>query len=294
VLLEKDEPKTSTGPDPQALIEEARQLQRQRTRRRTVAVQVAGLLIVLGFGVNHFARWGSNTGPAPLRPVAASSQVPTVIYTKSIVQRFVPRLPIETQTVETWSPSNAPWIARTIVTIARGPRVEVGSGSKHDKLLGLEQANYLYDPSTQTIWRISSLPLKQANYLYDPAAKAIWRMSCGPIPSLERLFKQVLAQSGNHLAGTRMYLGRSVYVVKLRTPTGEGTYYIDKRTFVPLMNDLNGGYGLRTVYRTVVYKTLPATKANLALTSPPTAHPRAKIVLHATPHMQDLFSQVSD
>ncbi len=157
------------------------------------------------------------------------------------------------------------------MTIARGPRFEIGLGPAHDKLLGLMQANYLYDPSTRAIWRVSSFPVP---------------------PPLEQQFKQLLADSGNGLARTRMYLGRSVYVLKLRT-TGEETYYVDKRTFEPLMSDVNEGYRIRTVYRTVVYKTLPATKANLALTSLPTAHPRAKTVVHPTQHMRELSTEVS-
>jgi hypothetical protein len=271
VLLEKNqpetEPKTAIASDPQALIEEARQRQRRRTRRRIIALQVAAWLIVLGVGVSQFARGHSSTGPAPTRPVAGSAQAPTVTYTKAILQKFVPRIPVETQTLETWSASNSPLVSRTVVTIAGGPRFEYGLGPEHDKLLGVHQTNYLFDPSTQTNWRISSFPVP---------------------PPLEQTFKQRLAEYGNRLAATRMYIGRSVYVLRLRMSTGEQTYYIDTRTFEPLMIDMNDGYHLRTVYQTVIYQTFPATKSNLALTSLPTAHPRAKTVLHPTQHMRDL------
>ena len=272
MLLEKTqpetEPKTAIASDPQALIEEARQLQRQRTRRRMIALQVAAWLIVVGVGVSQFARGHSSAGTAPTRPVAGSAQAPTVTYTKAIRQKFVPGLPVETQTLETWSASNSPLVSRTVVTIAGGPRFEYGLGPAQDKLLGVKQAaNYLFDPSTQTNWRISSFPVP---------------------PPLEQRFKQLLAEYRNSLTATRRYLGRSVYVLRLRMSTGEQTYYIDKRTFEPLMIDMKDGYHLRTVYRTVVYHTLPATKANLALTNLPTAHPRAKAVLHPTQHLREL------
>jgi len=60
-----------------------------------------------------------------------------------------------------------------------------------------------------------------------------------------------LAEYGNRLTATRMYLGRSVYVLRLRMPTGDQTYYIDTRTFEPLMFDMNDGYHLRTVWATL-------------------------------------------
>ena len=65
MLLEQEDPKTATGPDPEALIEEARQLQRQRARHRNVVVQAAALLVILGFGINHFAAGGNSSGSAP-------------------------------------------------------------------------------------------------------------------------------------------------------------------------------------------------------------------------------------
>jgi hypothetical protein len=206
-----------------------------------------------------------SVGAPPSTP--GNPAVPTVIYTKTIVQKFAPRLRVETETLETWSASNSPLVSRTVLTIAGGPRFEMGFGLVHDRVLGRAQAFYLYDPSTQTNWLERD----------------------GPVPPpLEQRFKHFLADSGSPHPGTRMYLGRSVYIVRLQTGTNEQTYYIDKRTFEPLMSDVNEGYDLRTVFRTVIYKTLPATKANLALTSLPTAHPRAKTVLFPTQHMREL------
>ncbi len=111
MLLEKDEPKTAIASDPQALIEEARQLQRQRTRRRMIALQVAAWLIVLGVGVSQFARGHSSAGPAPTRPVAGSAQVPTVTYTKAILQKFVPGSPSRPKRSKPGRRRTAPWLA---------------------------------------------------------------------------------------------------------------------------------------------------------------------------------------
>jgi hypothetical protein len=92
---------------------------------------------------------------------------------------------------------------------------------------------------------------------------------------------------GNRLAGTRSYLGRSVYVLELQGPDAQGTAYVDKRTFEPLVADMTANY-VRTVNRTVVFKTLPATKANFALASLPTAN-HAKTVPYVTPHVRELY-----
>ena len=195
-------------------------------------------------------------------------------YKKAVFQKFVPHLQVETRTIQAWSASNAPLINRQVVTIAGGPRLEIGSEPAHGKVLGLEQANYLYDASTHTIYR--------TGYFLAPS----------PQQTPERIFKHVLAEPGVRLTGTRTYLGRNVYVLKLRTPTAKGTAYVDKRTFEPLLNEVTTEY-LRTVYRTVVYKTLPANKANVALTSLTTAHPRARTVLHASPHIRELYGEAA-
>jgi hypothetical protein len=293
VLVEQYDPKTATDSDPQALIEEARQLQRKRTRRRMIALQVAGLLVILAFGINHLAQGGNGAGPAPTAPPAAAAQVPTVTYKKAIYQEFVPHLRVQTRIIESWSASNTrlvnqqvvqiaglprlentPLINRQVVKISGGPRLEIGSGPAQGKMLGPEQANYLYDASTHTIYR--------TGYLLIPSSQL----------TPEQIFKHVLAEPGVRLAGTRTYLGRSVYVLKQRGPSAKATSYVDKRTYEPLMNEVTTKH-LRSIYRTVVYKTMPATTANLALTSLPTAHPGSKTVLHATPHIRQLYGEAA-
>jgi hypothetical protein len=206
---------------------------------------------------------------------AAARQAPTVTYEKIVVLKIVPHLPVEKRTIETWSASSAPFTQRQIVTIARGPRLEIGTGPGHDAVLGTEQVNYLYDASTNTIYRTGFLPVRT-----------------GTEPTLEQEFKRVLAEPAVHLAGTRAYQGHDVYVVESRTPTVTGTTYVDELTFEPLLNDVRGT-DIRTVVRTLVHKTLPATAANLARTSLTTAHPGAHTRQQAPPEIKQLYGEAA-
>jgi hypothetical protein len=273
VLLEQDDHKTATGSDPEALIEEARQLQRQRTRQRTIVLQVVGLLIILGVGVNQFVRGGNSPSTAPKQPLTNAAQTPTVTYKKVVSQRFVPLLPVETYTMEIWSSSATPDVVRAIVTSPGGHRVEVGIVLKHDKVLGLEQVYYLFDAPTDTIYPIGS-------GLISP-----------PPPPARQTLKQVLATPFARLEGTRTYQGRSAYVVVIRRPhdrvVTKQTLYLDKRTHEIVGSDLVAT-ALRVLDRRIQQRTLPATKANLALTSLPTAHPGARIAREEPPRIQRL------
>jgi hypothetical protein len=51
--------------EPEALIQEARERQLQRARRRNVVLGTAALLVILGFGVNRLAREGGGVQAAP-------------------------------------------------------------------------------------------------------------------------------------------------------------------------------------------------------------------------------------
>jgi hypothetical protein len=273
VLLETDDQETTTRDDPQALIEEARQLQRQRARHRTIVVQAAALLVILGFGIDHFARGGSSAGTAPQQPLINASQTPTVTYKKIVTQRFVPHLPVETRTMQIWSSSATPDVVRTIVTIPGGRRVEVSIVLKRDKVLGLEQVYYLYDAPTDTIYPIGSAPF-------------------GPLPPpAGQILKQVLATPFARLEGTRTYEGRSVYNVVIQRPhdlvVTKQTLYLDKRTHEIVRSDLVAT-DLRVLGRRIQQRTLQPTKANLALTSLPTAHPGARIAREEPPRIQKL------
>ena len=217
VLLEQDDPKTATGSDPEALIEEARQLQRQRTRQRTIVLQVVGLLIILGVGINQFARGGSSAGPAPPAAAGGATQKPTVTFEKVVIRRFVPHLPVETTTIEAWSAPDGT-TNRQIVRNGGGPRIEIGAAPGSDKVLGALRVDYLYDATTGTIYR--------AGYMLAPSQKK---------PTREQAFKHVLAQRYVHLSGTTSYRGRKVYILKLQDEHAHGTVYIDERTYEPMM-----------------------------------------------------------
>jgi hypothetical protein len=241
VLLEQDDPKTATGSDPEALIEEARQLQRQRTRRRTIVLQIAAVLIILGVGVNHFARGGSSASTAPQQPPISAVRTPTVTYKNVVSQRFVPHLPVETYTWQIWSSSATPDVVRAIVTNA------VGSG------------------------------------LVSP-----------PPPPSGQILKQVLATPFARVEGMRTYEGRSVYVVITHDlQSTKQTLYLDKRTHEIVRSDLVA-IDLRVLDRRIQQKTLPATRANLALTNLPAAHPHARIAREETPRIQRLVREAFD
>jgi hypothetical protein len=262
VLLETDDQETTTRDDPQALIEEARQLERKRARRRTIVVQAAALLVILGVGINQFARGGNSTGTAPYQPRINAAQTPIVTYKKIVGQTFVPHLPVEKQTVQVWSSSATPDVVRAIGTIPGGRRFEFGFVLAHDKVRGPELVFYFYDAHTDTIYRIGS--------------------TLAPLPALPspgQILTQVLATPFARLEGTRTYRGRRVDVVVIQRPhdpvVTRQTLFLDKRTHEITRSDL-AATDLRVLDR-AQQRTLSATKANLALTSLPAAHPGARI-----------------
>jgi hypothetical protein len=273
VLLLNDDPKTATSPDPEALIDEARQLQRQRARRRTIVVQAAALLVILGFGINHFARGGNSASTAPQQPLTNAAQTPTVTYKRIVSQRFGPHVRIEKQTVQVWSSSATPDVVRAIVTFpghGHG-RYEFGLVYKHDKVYGIPEREivyYFYDAPNNTIYPIgSTLP------------------NVEPLPPPGQILKQVLATPFARLEGTRTYQGRSVQVVVIQDPhsaVNKQTVYLDKRTHEIVRSDVvfTDNSPLITPLRVLdraQQRTLPTTKKNLALTSLQTAHPGARI-----------------
>jgi hypothetical protein len=249
-------------PEPKALIQEARRRQRQRSRRRTVVVAIASMFVLLGFGINQLARGGSSERATPLTPAAVAADPPTVTYEKIVVQKIVPNLPIEKRTIETWSSSNDPVTERQVVTLAGGPRFEIGSGPGQDKVLGKEEVNYLYEGSTNTIYRTGYYPVGHE----------------GPTMTRKAVFRHVLTEPGVRLAGSRLYRGHPVYVVDAKRSWFRVITFVDKRTYEPMLSE---GFStdLLTIVRTLAFKTLPATQANLALTSLAGAHPGARTVL---------------
>jgi hypothetical protein len=275
MLLITEDSITSNTPGPEALIEEARQRQRQRARRRSVILAVAAFLAVLGFGIDQLVQGSSSVGATP--PAAAGNATkpaPTVTYEKVVVKKFVPGLPVETTTIETWSAPDGT-TNRQIVTSA-GRRFEIGAVPHTDKLLGLERLHYLYDRTTGAIY--------QAGY------SLTWKK-----PSLKQQFKQILAEPGVHRAGTTTYRGRKVYVLRFRDDTNHvhGTGYVDERTFEPMLRLTQIGNGERLAVHTMAFKTLPATTANLALTSLTAMHPTTRLVPHGSPRSIQLYGEAA-
>ena len=271
MLVETDEPKTVTSDDPQSLIEEARERQRQRVRRHTLLLGTAVVIVVLGFAVYRLGQGGSAVQSSP--PTAAVGRTRTVTYEKIVEQKIVPHLPVETRTIEGWYTQGT---GREVITISGGRRVEVGHVRVRDKVLGPEQVSYLYDPSTNTIYRTGLILI--------PTVRP---------PTPEQFFKQILGSTpGAHLAGTRTYKGRRVYVVKSARSYLRTTTYVDKRTYQVLWG-VGVSPNLRTVQRGVAHTTLPATNANLALASLSATHPQARIVLLAPPRIKQLYGEAA-
>ena len=271
MLLETDDQKTTTRDDPQALIEEARQRQRQRAQRRNVILSVTALLVIVGLGVGKLTQGGGAVQGSP--PTAGADQTRTVTYGKIVEQKIVPHVPVETRTIEGWYTQGT---SREVVTISGGRRFEIGHVRVRDKVLGPVQVSYVYDPSTKTIYR--------TGYILDPSVRP---------PTPEQFFRQqVLGAPGAHLAGSRTYEGRLVYVVKSALPDLTTTTYVDKRTYQVLLGVGVSRY-LRTVQRGLAYTTLPATNANLALASLSATHPQARTVLQAPPRINQLYGEAA-
>jgi hypothetical protein len=271
MLLVTDDP--ATGPE--ALIPEARELQRQRSRRRMFFFALAGVLLAVVFGIYQLVQGGSTVSATPPASAGANAK-PTVTYEKVVIQKIVPHLPVETTTIETWSAPDG-ITNREIVTNAGGAPIEIGAAPGTDKALGALQVNYLYDKTTGRIYRTG----------YTTA-------STKKLPTPEQMFKNALARPYFHLAGTTTYRGQKVYIVALRDEDRgvHGTIYVDERTFEPMLQT-ESSVDLRTVVRTLAFKTLPATTANLALTSLSGLHPKARIVLQAPPRIKQLYGDAA-
>jgi hypothetical protein len=273
VLIETDDQKTTIRDDPQALIEEARQRQRQRAQRRNLLVTGTALLVIVGLGVGKLAQGGGATQGSPPPASSAPAQTGTITYEKTVEQNIVPRHPVETKTIEGWY--TTPVTGREVVTISGGRRIEIGHARVRDKVLGTLLVNYLYDPTTKTIYRTGAF------------------FAAGAPPTPQQAFKQqVLGVPGAHRAGTRIYKNRGVYIVKSSTPYLSTTFYVDKRTYQVLLGVLVSP-DHRTVQRGIAYRTLPATKANLALASLSAMHPDAHTIRQPPPRIKELYLEAT-
>jgi hypothetical protein len=296
VLLLPENRNTATDSDPEALIEEARQLQRQRTRRRNIQLQITAVLVILGVEIGQLVRGGSSAPPTPQQPQPGAAHVPVVKYEKIVVKKIVPHLPVEVRTVELWSSSASPGIQRAVVTIQGGRRFEVGTAIRRDKLLGLVKVAYFYDAPTDTIYQAGYLrtaPDSSPGFLTIPAPVGTGGESAIPAPAgkqpTRRLFNTLRRDPDWRLHGPRTYRGRSVYVLVHQSQTSpvKQTLYFDATTSEVIRNEIAAD-DVRNVENTVARTTLPATKAILALTSLQAAHPRAHIALHPSLRIRQL------
>jgi hypothetical protein len=263
ILIGGDEPQSTTISDPELLIEEARERQQRRQKRQTTALWMAGIVLILGLGAYRIARSG-NAAPAPNpRAAPAVAHQPLVIHEKVETLLATPHLPTLRRTGEIWFSTGAPSTYRELLTIPGAPTLEVGAAPGHDPNLGNETLVYLYDAKAKTIYATG------ANL--EPSA---------PPPSLQSAFRHFLGEPGARIAGTRLFEDHKVYVVSSDTgvpgdPASE-TVYFDTTSYQPLLLVLST-LALVTTVRVVDYQTLPATPANLRLTSLARVHPGARV-----------------
>jgi hypothetical protein len=267
-----DEPQQRS---PEALIEEARRLQRRRVTRRAALLTAFGLLVALGIGITQLVGGGSSVAASGLPGAPAAGTAPFVRHVKLAIVAYVPGLRPQRRVDELWVPSSSPASYRWVVRLPGKPAVELGAAPMHDKALGAEQLDYLYDASSGTIYRTGAI-------LLPPISTTVVTPS--------QFFRQMLAH-GARIAGTTRIAGRPVYVVIRHQAGDPGTMraYVDKRTFTPLEAVESDGHGHRTVTTTVFAEDVSATPANLALTSLAARHPHARVVA-APDRIRTLYS----
>jgi len=263
LVVTEERQATASFVDPKALIEEARERQRRRRQRGRALLGAVAILAVVGCGGFLLARGDGTVGAGQRgRAAAAGSARPTVTYEKRETLKIAPGLPAERRTSEIWSAANAPLSYRELLSVTGGPTVEIGAGRGHDETLGTVQDVYLFDPTANAIYRTG---------YYDVSTRPQWALRL----STRRFFRLLIAQNRVRVIGTQRLGGRSVYVVRSRRGTLR-TDYIDTQSYLPVKSVIQDG-DATVVMRTLVRKTLPATKANLARTRLSTAHPGARV-----------------
>jgi hypothetical protein len=275
VVIVTDDPQTTVG-IPELLIEEARRRQRQRLRRRAAVLGIAAILAGLGLGIDQLVGAGGKSATGGSGPAAAAGSGAAVIYEKLETVKLAAQLPTERRTSEIWSATNEPLRYRELLTVAGGPSVEIGAGPGYEQTLGLpEQVVYLYSASKDTIYETGAydVPLQP-----DPA------LALSPRRFVERL----LAEHRVRLVDKTVLEGRPVLVIE-SSRGWPRTDYLDARSYLPVKSILVDGTAT-IIQRTLVRKTLPATKANLDRTRLATSHPGAHIA-QASPRIDRLYAE---
>jgi hypothetical protein len=268
-MLITDERQKPPIAEPELLIEEARQRHRHRLRRRNALVGAAALVVV-AVGIAQLARGGSGHHAAQSPPaIVFSSSTPTVIYED---------LEVGGATFQTWIVSNKPLAWRA--TVPGKPWLEFGEGAVRDPLMGREDAVFLYDARTNTIYRTGTYPLPSQRLATSP----------------EAIFRRLLAQPGVHLTGTGSFAGHQVDRIAwsyASAAPARNVLYVDAHSYVPVFFLQRIGSGPpNLVVRAPAWKTLAATAANLKHTSLAAAHPGARVI-QAPPHIQALYEQLA-
>ncbi len=270
-MLITDAPRTLKAPEPELLIEEARELQRRRHRRRAALLWGAVLAGVLGVGIVRFAGVGNWLTGGTAHPLAAGAgSTPAVIFEKLAYEQVIPHRPAVRGTYDTWIASSTPLSWRVRVA---GSSLSYGRDPIPNPPLGRELAVDEYDAGSHTIYRVGG---------YLPPSP--------PSPTtMAGAYRHLFADPRMYFAGTRIYAGHRVDVVTgtFQEPSGgpglprpprlTWVFYIDAKSYVPVLFMQTQG-SARTVLRAVVWKTLPATAANLKLASLARTHAGAPVV----------------
>lgn len=267
-MLTSDEPRTlAPSADPELLIEEARQRQRRRQRERAAFLFAAVVLLGLTLAITQITQGGSGVKAAQSPPaVAAAGSDHYVIYEKFQLVWASPHQPTVRAVIRSWTD---PVLRTWRETVLGRPALEYGGRYVQDQRTGPELADYLYDRHTGALYLTSttSVPARQP-----------WRQ-----PTAQMLRRQ-LASTPFRPAGTRVYAGRTVLAFTAgrsspRVP--HSVLYVDPHTYVPVFYAVNIGAPktwTRIVARAIVWRVLPANKANLKLANLTTAHPGTRIV----------------
>jgi hypothetical protein len=277
------------GDGPEALIEEARRWQRRRLRRQTAALVALSGLVILGVGAYRIADSGQAApAPKPRGTVLVAHQPVFVIYEKvETVMSATGRFPAVRETGEIWVSTGAISTYREILTSPGRPTLEVGQGTARDPKFGAVNDVYLYDAKANTIYLTGAFPA-------GPPPPPLTRSAF--LHRLAQIYHQLIVHPSVRVTGTRLFEGHKVYVVRVYAPSSAtfdasgqlvtraskpiATMYYDKATYRQLLLE-SSGPGNAITTRVLAWRTLPATSANLRLTSLARAHPGVRV--HTAP-----------
>ena len=229
---------------------------RDATRRgfgRRIAFVVAAVLAVAALSLLVANPWNSRIDIVQRANAALDIKPGTVLYEST--RRVQTDSSDRRRTVsgmETWRGSDGSF--RALVTPRwGGPRVEIGTGPA-SRIVPSS-----YDPKTNTIQEACS----------------VLRPTADPVAAL----RKALASRAVRVDGTTTINDRAVDRIRTDANGARYTLYIDPHTYLPVETISTyefKGHPIRDVSR-FTFDRLPATEANLRLTSLTAEHPNAKI-----------------